>query len=477
MTYLLRGSVDVLNEVEIKNDLNNPIPVTMAGDTTNPINVTVENEVEIKNDLNNPIPVTIGNTDLDPVPVIIQNGSTAPLQAEIIGGTIVAVPIFGSLDAFGRQRISTPFTLFDSQHRYKKNVKWTTGVAVNGTSDYIAAESAINMTVTNEIGSKVIEETTRVMAYQPGKSLLILMTFVLNIPKAGLRQRVGYFGTNNGVYLETNGTDIFFKLRSQSLGTTFSAIKSSWNGSTFPNLNIDKCQILWFDIEWLGVGDVRCGFVEDGKYVLAHTFHNENERTTTFMTTACLPLRLEIENLTSTSGSSVMKSICSTVISEGGYSQVTKQWTATRTSAIASTAVGNYAPVVCIRLASGREDSIIVPGQIHISGSGNNSLYEYALIRNATIVGGDWTNHTESGGNIDYNVNATSMSGGVVEETGFVASSNQAKTPMNSNLAYIFDLQLGRDLTPTSDTMTLAVRHLLTGGDVYGSLNWNDLLT
>ena len=30
-----------------------------------------------------------------------------------------------SADAFGRQRMSQPFTLFDSQHRYQENDKWT----------------------------------------------------------------------------------------------------------------------------------------------------------------------------------------------------------------------------------------------------------------------------------------------------------------------------------------------------------------
>ena len=447
MTYLLRGSVDVLNEVEIKND---------SGD---------------------PIPVSITNTDLDPVPVVVQNSSTEPMVAEIVGGTVVATQAFGALDSFGRLRMSTPLTLFESQHRYKKNDKWSTVTATNGTSAHVPAQSAVDLTVTNESGSKVIEETTRVMAYQPGKSLLIFLTFVLNLPKTGLRQRVGYFGVNNGVYLETNGTDVYFKLRSQSLGVTFSAIRSAWNGDVLSNLELDKCQILWFDIEWLGVGDVRCGFIVDGQYVLAHTFHNDNEHNTTYMTTACLPLRYEIENLTATSGASTLKSICSTVISEGGFNAITKQWGVTRTTAIASTAVADgWAPVVSLRMASGREDSVIIPSQVHISGSGNSSLYEFALIRNATITGGSWNNHTPSGGNVDYNNNATSMSGGVVEETGFFSSSNQSKVSVNNSLAYVWDMQLGRNLTPTSDTFTLAVRHLSTGGDVYGSLNWNDLL-
>jgi hypothetical protein len=41
--------------------------------------------------------------------------------------------------------------------------------------------------------------------------------------------------------------------------------------------------------------------------------------TSTYMTTATLPCRYEIENLDTTSTDSTLKQICSTVLSEGGY--------------------------------------------------------------------------------------------------------------------------------------------------------------
>jgi len=409
-------------------------------------NVNVVNEVEIANDNNDPIPV-------------------------------ISTPAFGTTDSFGRLRISSPMTIFDSQNRYKQDNKWSTVTANSGAASYIAAESAVNLTVNGSNGSKVIQESTRVMPYQPGKSLLILMTFVMNTPKTNLRQRVGYFGTNNGIYLENDGQYNYLVLRSQSLGVTRRIRQDSWNNDNFADLVIDKSQIFWMDIEWLGVGNVRCGFIVNGQYVLAHTFRHNNIEATTYMTTACLPLRYEIENVGDTGSSSILKKICSTVISEGGYNQITRQWSATRTTAIASVAVNaGWAPVVSIKLASGREDAVIIPSQMHVNGTGNNAYYEYALIRNATITGGSWDNHTDSGGNVDYNVTSTSMSGGVVEETGFFTSTTLAKGILNTNLDYIFDMQIGRSQTPVSDIITLAVRHLAVGGDVYGGINWNDLV-
>jgi hypothetical protein len=251
----------------------------------------------------------------------------------------------GSLtDAFGRLRTSSPFTIFDSQYRYGDNGKWDTLTATNGSATHVTTENVMALAVTNESGSKVIRETRRVMPYQPGKSLLILASFCLGTLKANVRQRVGYFGNDDGIFLEADGETVSLKIRSRSLNTTLTAARTEWNGDKFDGtgysgrtIDFSKAQIFWMDIEWLGVGDVRCGFVVDGHLIVAHTFHNDNVRTTTYMSTACLPIRYEIENLAATSGSTTMKQVCSSVISEGGYEPITKQWAATRTTAIAST--------------------------------------------------------------------------------------------------------------------------------------------
>jgi hypothetical protein len=384
-------------------------------------------------------------------------------------------------DAFGRLRISTPHTLFDSQHRYVENDKWDTFTANGGTKTHIPIESAVNLTVTSTTDSEVIRESRRVMQYQPGKSLLIMSTFAMATPAVGLRQRIGYFGPTNGIFLENDGTHNYFVLRSASLATEFRVRQDAWNGDKFDSsgysdrtIDVTKTQILWIDIEWLGVGDVRCGFVVNGKPVVAHTFHNDNVRTTAYMTTACLPLRYEIKNTNGSGGT--MKQICSTVISEGGYDQITKQWAATRSTAIAATVVGTWVPVASIKLASTRLDSIVIPSQVHIVGTANNAIYEFGLIRNATITGGDWITHSASGGAVQYNVNSTSMSGGDIEDSGIFASSNQSSALINAELGYIFEQQLGRSIAGVSDTLTLSARALLTGGNVYGTLNWNSVV-
>ena len=93
-------------------------------------------------------------------------------------------------DAFGRLRMSAPYTLFDSSHRFDDNDLWSTATATGGTSVFNTNQGLVDLNVTAASGSSVVRETIKVFAYQPGKSLLIMNTFVMAAPKTGLTQRV-----------------------------------------------------------------------------------------------------------------------------------------------------------------------------------------------------------------------------------------------------------------------------------------------
>ena len=97
-----------------------------------------------------------------------------------------------NFDAFGRLRVSNPFTLFDSSHRFADNELWSTATATGGTATFNSAQGLVDLAVTAAYGSEVVRETTKVFSYQPGKSLLVLSTFVMSAAKTNLRQRVGY---------------------------------------------------------------------------------------------------------------------------------------------------------------------------------------------------------------------------------------------------------------------------------------------
>lgn len=397
------------------------------------------------------------------------------------------------LDAFGKLRVSPPVTLFDSMHRYQDNGKWSTTNTASGFITYRSNESAVDLIVKTAVNAEVVRETYRVFTYQPGKSLMIMNTFAMHDDnsKTGVRQRVGYFNSNNGVFLEKLGANVYLVLRSKTTGTVVETrvLQSNWNKDTFTSnsystqtganftagLDVTKANIMWVDLEWLGVGDVRCGFVVDGIPIQAHVFHGENVNYSTYMTTATLPLRYEIKNTIATTSNSVLKQICSSVISEGGYERVTPMTVVRSTANVTISTSASFTPVLSVRLASDRLDAVLIPAKINFfPTSGDN--FEVALIKNATLTGASYD--TTSYTNIDVDKTATALTGGTMVSHEYVAATNQGVVPLNQPITgYNFEMQLGRTTGGVSDVLTLAARVIKnTGtGTGMGSLSFYDL--
>ena len=394
-----------------------------------------------------------------------------------------------SLDAFGRLRVSNPLTLFDSVYRYADNGLWNTDTASGGAAVFNANQAVVDLTVPTTSGARVYRETKRVFAYQPGKSLLILATFVFNVGKANLRQRVGYFTTENGLYLELNGTTLSFVRRSFVTGGIVNTVvnQADWNtdrmdgtGASGVTLDPTAAQILWMDIEWLGVGTVRMGFMVDGKFIVCHQFQHANIEKTTYMTTACLSLRYEIENTNTTASSSSFKQICSTVLSEGGY-QLQGQQTGIGTPiatpkrlSLAST----YYPIISLRLRTtpARLDAIAIISDLSFMGISNNAHYNWRVVSDGTTVGGTWVpGATDS--SVEYNITGTSFSGGRILTEGYVTASNQATPTVTLPRESLFKFQLERNtFTSTPFEITLTAAASTTNTDLYASMDWEEVL-
>lgn len=419
--------------------------------------------------------------------VKISSLDSEPLKVNIDPGTGEKPT---SLDAFGRLRVCNPLTLFDSSHRYKDNGLWNTLTATGGAAAFSADQGLIELSVTTTSGSKVYRETTKVFAYLPGKSLLVMTTFVMSPAKANLRQRLGYYGDENGMFLEldgTGGTVLSFVERSHVSGATVDTKvnQSSWNydkmdgtGPSKMTLDITKAQILWMDIEWLGLGTVRMGFVIDGKFILCHQFHHANLITSTYITTASLPLRYEIENTGTTASSSTLKQICSTVISEGGYElrglqqAISIPITAARTT----TTAGTYYPLISIRLKTSPNflDAIIILTTLSLLGTGNGVNYNWKVIATGATTGGTWVS-AGSESAVEYNITGTSFTGGRTLASGYFASSNQSTTSVDILKEALFKFQLERNtFTSTAFELTL-VTASDGGGSVFASVDWEEV--
>ena len=382
-------------------------------------------------------------------------------------------------DAFGRLRISTPLTFFDSQQRYKDNGYFDTSLAGGGSTSYLINESSIALNVGTTGGDSVVRQSKRCFPYQSGKSLLTFNSFVFAAGKTNLRQRIGSFNANNGVFFELNGTSKRFVVRSYTSGSVVDTVvsQSSWNVDKFDGtgpsgitLDTTKTHILYTDIEWLGVGTVRMGFVIDGLLYICHKFNHANNISTVYMTTASLPIRMEITNTGTTASSSTMKQICSSVMSEGGYERKVAQSVARDTSS--KSVSTSFVPLVSIRLASDRLDAVILPSK-YIALPITTGNFEIALFRNATLTSASYDTTTFS--TVDFDVAATAMSGGTMISNQYAASTNQSASAASNNAEYNWDLQLGSTIAGVSDVITLAARTLSGTDSIIGSLDFFDL--
>lgn len=414
--------------------------------------------------------------------VTVNQGTTPWSVTGNLAVTNSVVSIGGlNLDAFGRLRVSEPYTLFDSALNGERRYDFSSATANGGNVTFDYNANVRNLTVTTVNGSSVIRESMYVFPYQPGKSLLVLGSFMLGTTDANRTQRIGFFSTNNGIYFENIGNTISFVIRSSSSGaiSNNSVPQNLWNGDkldgTGPSgytLDLNATQLMWMDIEWLGVGSVRTGFVIDGQFILCHTFNHANDSTfgTTYMGSAVLPMRYEIFNTGITATSATFQQICCTIISEGGYNQPAATYSAgTGISTVRLTTAGTYYPIVSIRLDSNYLNSYVKVSQVEIL-SPTVNYYRWAVLKNATLTGATWASPSSTN-KVDVDTAATAVSGGTEVQSGYASG---------RELAYLggeaFYAQLGRTVTGVSDTFTLVLTATNNNADVCAEMGWQEIL-
>jgi hypothetical protein len=471
-----------IGAVELKDHNSNlRVDVVDAGSGLNALRV-------ISQDLESSVDdITIGDKDGNFATVF---APTSSLNVKVTNTvTSITTPEPTQLDAFGRLRTSSPMTLFDSSHRYRDNNLWSTLSANGGSVSFNVSQGLMELNVTNTTGASAIRETTKVFSYQPGKSLLVMNTFVMAPSTANLRQRVGYFGQDNGIYFQLDDGVMSFVERTLVNGSPSSEIivpVSAWNGDklngTGPSgftLDITKAQILWMDIEWLGLGTVRTGFVIDGKFIVCHSFHHANRIASTYITTASLPLRYEIVNKTTTTGGTkTLKQVCSTVISEGGYElRGLQQAVGTLIETPkALTSKGVFYPVVTMRLKADKQDAIVILTALSVLAK-SAGYYNWKVIASGVTSGGSgtWVSAGDDSA-VQYKLDATAITGGRTLASGYFTTSNQGSTQVDILKEALFKFQLERNsLNNTFYELSLVVASDSDTTNVFGSMDWEEI--
>jgi hypothetical protein len=392
------------------------------------------------------------------------------------GSQVVQLGDGPQLDAFDRLRVSNPTGLFESTMTYDAQpLLWNQKLTATGTATYVQDESAVRMTVAAQ--NDVVERQTKsFFRYQPGRSQLVYMTYNFGQGSASVRKRVGYFDSENGIFLEEINGSLWIVKRSNVTGTPVDTriAQADWNLDKYSELDPTKAQLFAIDMEWLGVGRVRVGFIIDGQLRYAHEFLEQNARETVYMSTAQLPVYLTIEAISTLTTSNSMTAICAAVMSEGGQDTNVGFPFSTRTGDSLVAVDGTRIPVLSIRpkaTFNGRVNrTLLTRGLIEILNDAAIAIVD--VIYDGVLTAGSFAS-VDDESTTEVDTSATAVTGGIVIRSFMVGATNQANNTGGVDLTGRLPLALDIDgANPTN--LTIAITNIGGAASVLGAVSWQE---
>lgn len=405
-------------------------------------------------------------------------------------------------DAFGKLRVTEPYTILNLRVPGQDGATGAVGstnylqndiqicsksTGVGATKTY--SNAVVNINVTGNY--TYTNQSRKYCVYQPGKSLLIMATGVMNASNntSGMKSRIGLFDDYNGLFYEyDSANNCSICLRSSSVTTTVNQV--DWNINKMDGtgedpiiLNWTKAQLIIIDMEWLGVGRVRFGFYVFGKIIYCHEITNINSLTAPYIKNINLPIRYELVGVTGGSGS--LTQICSTVISEGGYEPAGRPFSVGVSGSGIAVTTGSETPLIAIRggnTLGNYYHQNILPTGINILSTGSNDYCLYYLRMYLPPNGSTGITWTDVNTNYSIVQYATSSLGGLTTSNSIIVTQGYflgATIATFSKLDTIFSelLQITSDIDNESSILVLSCTRLTGTGsnDVFASLSWQEI--
>ena len=412
-----------------------------------------------------------------------------------------------SADAFGRGRVSQPFTLADYKHTYGSVNDFLTHSVDGGSVSYPQNEANVLLQTTNLASSRVVHQSKLYHHYLPGKSQLILQSFCFNDTDLSCKKRIGYFDDNNGIFFEKEIDDqgniqLKIVIRSNVSGSVVDTeiLQENWNvdkcdgtGDSGFSLDITKTQLFFVDFQWLGVGRIRCGFVHDGISILCHQELHSNHYEKVYWSNPNLPIRGELLNTQANSGAS-LQMICSTVICEGGYIEAGIDWEIQNPTVKATvTPGGTWTPIIAVRLKNsfkGYDNRLLFnPEAVGIYADLKPISFKIGKLSSASSLSAGvplvW-NDVDANSGVEYCVNATGVNltdfeafGGGFVSSGVAQGSQNSASPNELVKSKRNIITQNYDSTD-SEVYVIIVKTLTTGvndyANIWASLQWKEIL-
>lgn len=367
--------------------------------------------------------------------------------------------VSANFDAFGRLRVSNPVTIFSSQLQYDleplQYEAFTTGTGQAPTHDPDDRMATMTVNAGGAGGTSGMQSYTYI-PYQAGKSHAGFITGVFGAPVEGAVKRIGYFDDYNGVYFQQNGDGtIQTVLRSSTSGEVVERIVHQSEFITLSNSNtigagresnFQGCEISHFDLQFLGMGRVRCGVDIDGDILYLSEYMNADNLTVPYMQSGTLPVRCEVVATSALAAPASIKLKCAEVRSEGG---ATEDFAYSFSTEVTGTAGNNVAAHLASIRAAATFNSI--PNRMQFSFdsfdllvTGNQVIKWEICIGSTFTVAPTYTafNATHSGAEIG--TGGTVNDKGIVIATGYTTASAATKTASTRSFSQRYPIALNK---------------------------------
>lgn len=375
-------------------------------------------------------------------------------------------------------KVSDPFVVFGNDQVYfKDSVYYTESTTGGGTSAFLANEACVNMQVGTASGDRVIRQTRYYFPNHITRATTIMVTALMGAQKANVRQRIGYFDNNDGLFFEQNNVDGLKIVRRFNVGgspTDTPFLRSSWNidkldgfGQSKIVLDTSKVQTFVIDFSW--PSRARFGFLIGGRIIYCHGTDIHNNLSNAGISTPNLPVRWELENTGTSASSTTIKQYGTSVLSDceltdfGHYASASNGVTGRTAPSGAITL-----PIIAVRLKAASNRGLIIPKRYSIlTTTATRPLFVEVYV-GGTVTGGAWASASPS---VEANVTGTAFTGGVRIHSCYVSSAQSGICEDLNSTVWAC-----ADFAGTTDPVTILVG--ASGGTAvcHSSLDWKEVV-
>lgn len=383
-----------------------------------------------------------------------------------------------------RRKVSLNELLYFNTFQYGKDPSiWDESTANGGDIQFDSYLGMVAMTVGSTAGSQAIQQSRRVIRYVPGRQNELAFSVIFTTPTTGIRRRIGLFDDLNGFYFEDGGDGTYYcVLRRNTAGGVVETrvARADWNYDRLDGLGPSgivadptKIQMVIFEYNWYGAGQVEISWIIDNNKHPIHQFDTANRVEYTWSNTPFLPVRREITNVTGAAGTHVMYVGSSSVSVEGTVGPLGRETNAN--TPITGKSTGNTAnvfiPMLSIRLKSDKLSGVVIPVDYQAATLDNTTIF-YRLVSNPVLTNAVW-NSVSADSFVEYDASATAATGGIILKTGFLGTYQQG-------IGIGFDprtiTQLGRrSMGTVSDILTVEIASTQANKAGFASMNWIEL--